>query len=44
MTLVVQPNVVTGDERAGVQTGELVAVREDGFERLHHVERGLLRI
>jgi Xaa-Pro aminopeptidase len=44
MTVVVQPNVVTKDERAGVQTGELVAVTADGFERLHRVDRGLLRI
>ncbi len=43
MTVVVQPNVVTPDERAGVQTGELVLIGEDGPERLHHVERGLLR-
>ena len=44
MTVVVQPNVVTRDERAGVQTGELVVIGADGPERLHHVERGLLRI
>ncbi len=44
MTVVVQPNVVTPDESAGVQTGELVAVTADGIERLHGVERGLLRI
>jgi Xaa-Pro aminopeptidase len=43
MTVVVQPNVVTPDESAGVQTGELVLVGPDGPERLHHVERGLLR-
>ena len=43
MTVVVQPNVVTPDEAAGVQTGELVLVGPDGPERLHHVERGLLR-
>ncbi len=43
MTVVVQPNVVTRDEAAGVQTGELVLVGPDGPERLHHVERGLLR-
>jgi Xaa-Pro aminopeptidase len=42
MTVVVQPNVVTPDERAGVQTGELVLISEGGPERLHHVERGLL--
>jgi Xaa-Pro dipeptidase len=44
MTGVVQPNVVTPDERAGVQTDELVAVTADGFERLHCAERGLMRI
>ena len=41
MTLVVQPNVVTEDETAGVQTGELVLVTELGPERLHGVARGL---
>jgi Xaa-Pro aminopeptidase len=44
MTVVVQPNVVTRDETAGVQTGELVLIGDDGPERLHHVERGLLRV
>jgi Xaa-Pro aminopeptidase len=44
MTIVIQPNVVTPDESAGVQTGELVAVTPDGAERLHDYERGLLRI
>jgi Xaa-Pro dipeptidase len=44
MTIVIQPNVVTPDESAGVQTGELVAVTGDGAERLHDYERGLLRI
>jgi Xaa-Pro dipeptidase len=44
MTVVVQPNVVTLDERAGVQTGELVLVGERGAERLHHHDWGLLRI
>ena len=44
MALVVQPNVVTPDERAGVQTGQLIVVTEDGYESLHHAPRGLLRI
>jgi Xaa-Pro dipeptidase len=44
MTVVVQPNVTTRDERAGVQTGELVAVTSDGVEQLHRFERGLLRV
>jgi len=35
MTVVVQPNVVTRDERAGVQVGELLLVTGDGTERLH---------
>jgi Xaa-Pro aminopeptidase len=35
MTVVVQPNVVTDDERAGVQIGELLLVTDHGFERLH---------
>jgi Xaa-Pro aminopeptidase len=42
MTVVVQPNVVTKDETAGVQTGELLLVTEDGAERLHSYPRGLL--
>jgi Xaa-Pro dipeptidase len=42
MTVVVQPNVVTPDERAGVQTGELLLVTEDGVDRLHSHRRGLL--
>jgi Xaa-Pro dipeptidase len=44
MTIVIQPNVVTPDESAGVQTGELIAVTREGAERLHEYERGLLRI
>ena len=44
MTVVVQPNVVTRDERAGVQTGELVLLTSTGAERLHDFERGLGRI
>lgn len=41
MTVVVQPNVVTPDETAGVQTGELLLVTEAAAERLHAVERGM---
>jgi Xaa-Pro dipeptidase len=44
MTIVIQPNVVTPDDSAGVQTGELIVVTPDGAERLHDYERGLLRI
>lgn len=42
MTVVVQPNVVTPDETAGVQTGELLLITDDGAQRLHTYERGLL--
>ncbi len=44
MTVVVQPNVVTTDHRAGVQTGELVMITQSGVERLHRAEPGLHRI
>lgn len=44
MTVVVQPNVITRDERAGVQTGELVLVTETGWESLHSFRRGLSRV
>ena len=44
MTVVLQPNVITRDERAGVQTGELVLVTESGWESLHRYPRGLARI
>jgi len=44
MTVVIQPNVITPDERAGVQTGELVHVTTDGVERLHRAPHGLARI
>jgi Xaa-Pro dipeptidase len=44
MTCVVQPNVVTTDQKAGVQVGELVLVTQTGFERLHGAGRGLFRI
>jgi Xaa-Pro aminopeptidase len=35
MTVVIQPNVVTTDGRAGVQVGELVRVTADPVARLH---------
>jgi Xaa-Pro dipeptidase len=44
MTCVVQPNVITPDQKAGVQVGELVLVTETGFERMHRCDRGLFRI
>lgn len=44
MTLVLQPNVVTPDGRAGVQVGELIVVTRSGFERVHQVARELFRL
>ncbi len=44
MTVVIQPNVITPDERAGVQTGELVLVTGTGWESLHSYPPGLARI
>lgn len=44
MTLVVQPNVITRDGKAGVQLGEMVRITEAGFERMHAAPWGFLRI
>lgn len=41
-TIVVQPNVCTTDLRAGVQTGEMVVVTDDGYRSLHQFPPGLL--
>lgn len=38
-TVVIQPNVVTRDHKAGVQTGEMVLITETGIERMHQVPR-----
>jgi len=44
MTVVVQPNVVTRDGTAGVQTGELLLITDAGVERLHSFPRGFARV
>jgi len=44
MMVVIQPNVVTHDGKAGVQTGECVIVTKTGIERLHTAPRGFARI
>ncbi|MCC6775968.1 MAG: M24 family metallopeptidase [Hyphomicrobiales bacterium] len=44
MTVVVQPNVVTHDGKAGVQTGEMVLITPTGIERLHAFPPGLGRV
>ena len=44
MTVVIQPNVVTPNGKAGVQTGELVLVTATGIEPLHAMPRGFVRV
>jgi Xaa-Pro dipeptidase len=44
MVVVIQPNVVTPDGRAGVQTGEMVLITETGIEPMHAVPRGFVQI
>jgi len=44
MTVVIQPNVVTADGKAGVQTGELVLITATGIEPLHAMPRGFVRV
>lgn len=42
-TIVIQPNVITLDEAAGVQTGDLCVVTADGCESLHRFPLELIR-
>jgi Xaa-Pro dipeptidase len=44
MMVVIQPNVVIPDGKAGVQTGELVLVTATGVEPLHAMPRGFVRV
>ncbi|HYN12164.1 MAG TPA: M24 family metallopeptidase [Burkholderiales bacterium] len=44
MTVVVQPNVISTKDNAGVQVGELIRITRTGFERLHDAPRGFLRV
>jgi Xaa-Pro dipeptidase len=44
MMMVIQPNVITRDDRAGVQTGELVLVTGAGAKRMHDFPRGFRRV
>jgi Xaa-Pro dipeptidase len=40
MMLVIQPNVITLDEKAGVQTGECVVITQNAAESIHTAPRG----
>ena len=44
MIVVIQPNVVTRDGKAGVQTGEMVLITETGIVPMHDVPRGFARV
>ena len=44
MTVVVQPNVITRDHKAGVQLGEMVRITPTGFERMHSAPWGFLHV
>jgi Xaa-Pro dipeptidase len=44
MVVVIQPNVVTRDGSAGVQTGEMVLVTATGISSFHRVPRGFARV
>ena len=43
-TVVIQPNVVTPDRKAGVQAGEMVLITETGAERMHAFSRGFATV
>jgi Xaa-Pro aminopeptidase len=43
MCMVVQPNVITRDQTAGVQAGEMIRVTKTGCESLHTTPRGFFR-
>jgi Xaa-Pro aminopeptidase len=43
-TVVIQPNVVTRDGKAGVQTGEMVLITDTGIERMHTLPLGFQTI
>jgi Xaa-Pro dipeptidase len=44
MVVVIQPNVVTRDGKAGVQTGEMVLITQTGIEPFHAIPRGFVRV
>ncbi|MFZ3357264.1 MAG: M24 family metallopeptidase [Xanthobacteraceae bacterium] len=44
MCVVIQPNVVTPDGTAGVQTGEMVLITATGISPFHAVPRGFVRV
>lgn len=43
MTIVIQPNIITRDERMGLQVGELMRVTQTGVESLHRYPMRFIR-
>jgi Xaa-Pro dipeptidase len=44
MTVVIQPNVITNDHKAGIQTGELVHIQKDKSVRMHSFRMGYIEL
>jgi|TARA_B110000438_G_scaffold298115_1_gene345705 Xaa-Pro dipeptidase len=44
MTVVIQPNIITRDHKAGIQTGELVHIQKNRAVRLHNFTQGYIQI
>ena len=44
MTVVIQPNVITNDHKAGIQTGELVHIQKDKSVRMHSFKMGYIEL
>ena len=44
MMVVIQPNVITNDHKAGIQTGELVHIQKDKSVRMHSFRMGYIEL
>ena len=44
MMVIVQPNVITKDGAAGVQTGECILITETGADSIHTAPRGPFQV
>ena len=44
MLVVIQPNVITNDHKAGIQTGELVHIQKDKAVRMHSFTQGYIQL
>ena len=44
MTVVIQPNVITNDHKAGIQTGELVHIQKEKSVRMHSFKMGYIEL